>query len=291
MVTTAAHGPLDRALLGELLLQPAGPLARLEVLDAVDSTNSYLAREVERDPGAWPVPTLVVAEHQTAGRGRLDRSWQTPPGSALTASLLLEPVTPRETWSWLPLLGGLGTVHALRATAGIGAVLKWPNDILVAPADATDMFGWGRWRKLGGILTEVLPDGKVVVGLGLNVSQTADELPVSSATSIALCGPRVGEPPTREVLLDALAEAISEVLGRWTDAGGDVAAAGLDADVTGVLATAGQEVRVLVSGGREIRGRAVGLGPVGELVVEIASGEFEAVTSGDVQHIRVAGEA
>src|SRR5690554_8215085 len=118
MVTTAAHGPLDRALLDELLLQPAGPLARLEVLDAVDSTNSYLAREVERDPGAWPVPTLVVAEHQTAGRGRLDRSWQTPPGAALTASLLLEPARPPETGAWLRPPGGAGRAHAECATAG-----------------------------------------------------------------------------------------------------------------------------------------------------------------------------
>lgn len=279
------RAPLRADLLRDLLLRPHGPLARLEVVPRVDSTSSLLAREVAADPDAWPVPALVLADHQEAGRGRLDRAWQTPPHTALTGSLLLRPEVPRELWGWLPLLSGLAVVTALRATTGTDATLKWPNDLLVPAPDGEDLLGWGSRRKVGGILTEVLPGGDVVVGVGLNVSQTAQELPVASATSLWLAGAATTD---RELLMTALQESFSEVLARWRETGGDAVAAGLHADVSGVLTTLGAAVRAVVAGGRELRGVAVDLSPDGGLVVELAGGGREILLSGDVRHVREA---
>ncbi|WP_369824470.1 biotin--[acetyl-CoA-carboxylase] ligase [Cellulosimicrobium sp. CUA-896] len=163
----ATRPALRAEFLRELLVAPAGPLGRLEVVEESASTNGELARAVAQDPPAWPAPALLVAEHQGAGRGRLGRTWTTPPRAALLGSLLLRSDVPAETLSWLPLLAGLATVRALRATASVDAVVKWPNDVLVPDASG-DPSGplHGGLRKVAGILAEVLPDGAVVVASG-----------------------------------------------------------------------------------------------------------------------------
>ena len=123
---------------------------------------------------------MVVAEHQTAGRGRLDRSWETPPRAALTFSVLLRPSVGPEQWPWLPLLTGYAVGTALR-DAGFDAGVKWPNDVLIGDL------------KVAGILVERVdtPTGPAaVLGVGLNVSTTAEELPVPTATSLALAARR-----------------------------------------------------------------------------------------------------
>ncbi|MFC8921308.1 biotin--[acetyl-CoA-carboxylase] ligase [Cellulosimicrobium sp. NPDC057127] len=306
--------------LRELLVAPAGPLGRLEVVEESTSTNGELARAVAADAAAWPAPSLLVAEHQAAGRGRLGRTWTTPPRTALLGSLLLRPGVPTETLSWLPLLAGLATVRALRATASVEAVVKWPNDVLVpdphalsarhdggtrpgadsegapspvsAPQDTGASHGadtsGGGLRKVAGILAEVLPDGAVVVGVGLNVTQSRDELPVSTATSLALAGAATTD---REVLLVALAEAFHEVIVRWQDADGDARAAGLDADCAEVCATLGARVRVETVDGGEVHGTAVALAPDGGLVVRHDDGTTSVRRSGDVHHLRPADPA
>lgn len=272
--------PLRAEFLRELLVTPAGPLARLEVVPESASTNAELARAVAADPGAWPAPALLVAEHQPGGRGRLGRSWTTPPRAALLGSLLLRPDVPRETLSWLPLLAGLATARALRATAGVDAVVKWPNDVLVPDPGEGDP---APLRKVAGILAEVLPDGGVVVGVGLNVSQRRDELPVPTATSLALAGAATTD---REIVLVALHEAFGEVLVRWQDAGGDAHAAGLDADCAEVSATLGTRVRVERVAGGDVVGLATGLAPDGGLVVREDDGTSSVHRSGDVHHLR-----
>lgn len=272
--------PLRAEFLRELLVTPAGPLARLEVVPESASTNAELARAVAADPGAWPAPALLVAEHQPAGRGRLGRSWTTPPRAALLGSLLLRPDVPRETLSWLPLLAGLATTRALRATAGVDAVVKWPNDVLVPDPGAGAS---ASLRKVAGILAEVLPDGGVVVGVGLNVSQRRDELPVPTATSLALAGAATTD---REIVLVALHEAFGEVLVRWQDVGGDAHAAGLDADCAEASATLGTRVRVERVGGGDVVGLATGLAPDGGLVVREDDGTTSVHRSGDVHHLR-----
>ncbi|MBI9115138.1 biotin--[acetyl-CoA-carboxylase] ligase [Sanguibacter suaedae] len=280
---TPDRPPLDVALLSELLAGPAGPLRRLEVVASSPSTSSELVAAVAADPAAWPAPALLVAEHQVAGRGRSGRSWETPAGSALTCSLLVRPSVPRETMTWLPLLAGLAAVTALRSTAGVRAAVKWPNDVLV-PGDGTDVTGWGGHRKVAGILTELLPDGGAVVGVGLNVTQTPDELPVPSATSLAMVGAATTD---RTVLLTALAESFAEIAGRWSAAGGDAVAAGLRDDVAGACATIGAHVRAELSDGRAVHGTARGLAPDGALEVRTATGELHTVHSGDVHHLRL----
>ena len=147
-----------------------GRLASLgvEVLPHTPSTNAVLA---ERAREGAPEGLVVATEHQTAGRGRLDRTWETPAGSALTFSTLLRPEVPPATWPWLPLLTGYAVAKAL-AGAGFGAVLKWPNDVLIGD------------RKVAGILVERVetPGGPAaVVGIGLNVLLAAEELPVPTA--------------------------------------------------------------------------------------------------------------
>ncbi|MBN0040282.1 biotin--[acetyl-CoA-carboxylase] ligase [Cellulosimicrobium cellulans] len=271
---------LRAEFLRELLVAPAGPLARLEVVAESASTNAELARAVAEDPGAWPAPALLVAEHQPGGRGRLGRSWTTPPRAALLGSLLLRPDVPRGSLSWLPLLAGLATARALRATAGVDAVVKWPNDVLVPDPGAGTP---APLRKVAGILAEVLPDGGVVVGVGLNVSQRRDELPVVTATSLTLAGAATAD---REVVLVALHEAFGEILGRWQESGGDARAAGLDTDCAEVSATLGTRVRVERVGGGDVVGLATGLAPDGGLVVREDDGTERVHHSGDVHHLR-----
>lgn len=280
------HG-LDAALVQDLLRAPHGIAARVTVLEEVGSTNTYLVEEARAQAHAWPLPSLVVADHQTQGRGRLDRAWQTPPHTALTCSLLLAPGTPRDSWGWLPLLTGLAASRAVSATTGVQVVTKWPNDLLVPAPDGADMLGWGPFRKVGGILAEVVDDERVVVGLGVNVLQTNEELPVPSATSLWLAGAA----PSREVLLTALQESLADVVREWRASGGDAHAAGLASEVEARMATVGREVRVMVTGGREVRGTAVGLGADGSLLVELPDGVRTEVRSGDVRHVRAIGSA
>jgi len=286
-MTTADRPALRPDFLRDLLVVPHGPLARLEVVEESVSTNTELAAAVAADPRAWPAPALLVAEHQVGGRGRAGRTWETPARTALTGSLLVRPDVPRESLSGLPLLAGLATVRCLRATAGVEAVVKWPNDVLVPAAGgeaAEEIEGWGTYRKVAGILCELLPDGGAIVGVGLNVLQGEGELPVASATSLALAGAATTD---REVLLTALEESFALTLGRWQDAGGDAEAAGLVAECVEVSGTLGAHVRIDLTGGGQVTGKAYGFGPDGSLLVRGDDGTVRSLHSGDVHHLRV----
>jgi BirA family biotin operon repressor/biotin-[acetyl-CoA-carboxylase] ligase len=277
------------AELRDLLLAPAGPLTRVEVVDATESTNTDLAADLRADPTSWPDASVLVAEHQVAGRGRAGRTWETPRGTALTCSFVTHPPVPAASFGWIALLAGLGTVNALRATGGVPAALKWPNDLLVA-ADS-ELEGWGAFRKIGGILTEVvaLPPGHppaVVIGVGINVSQSADQLPVPSATSLALAG---AQHVDREAMLVALVAAQLEVAQRWRDSGGDARGSGLADEVAAVCSTLGTVVRVELPGGGSVSGLAARLDDDGALVVVDDRGEAHRVLAGDVHHVRAAG--
>ena len=275
----------DADRLRSLLLLPAGPLARLEVVESVASTNTALADEIRAAPSLWPTPGLLLAERQTAGRGRAGRTWVTPEGTSLTGTFVVRPALPADALGWLPLLAGLGVVTALRATAGVRAFLKWPNDIVV-DNQVGRVEGWGTWRKLGGILTEVvpLPDGHpaVLVGMGLNVTQRPAELPVPSATSLALAGARHAD---RESVLVAAVTALAQVAERFTASGGDAAASGLADEVAAACVTLGRTVHVDLPGGTRLDGVAVRLDAAGALVVRGAAGE-QTVLAGDVLLVR-----
>lgn len=282
----SARPPLEVDTLRELLLAPAGPLARLDVVAQTGSTNDDVVAALRTTPDAWPHGSLLVAEHQAAGHGRAGRTWTTPPRSALTCTFVARPRSGPGTYGWLPLLAGLGTVRALRATAGVPAVLKWPNDVLVDLGDAVEpVEGWGTTRKVAGILAQAVPQlPAVAVGVGVNVDQAADELPVPWATSLVLAGARSAD---RGSVLVALVSALDEVARRWADHGGDAAAAGLLDEVVSVCATVGQHVGVELPGGAHLTGTATGLRDDGALVVAGDDGATHHVLAGDVTHVRV----
>ena len=141
-------------------------------VEVVDAAPVHQRRSSPSGPGPGAGEGLVVvAEHQTAGRGRLDRTWETPARAALTFSVLLRPGSPPADWPWLPLLTGYAVARALREAGVPTPALKWPNDVLVDD------------RKVAGILVERVetPTGPAaVVGIGLNVAPTAEELPVAT---------------------------------------------------------------------------------------------------------------
>lgn len=297
--------PLDAAELRELLLAPAGPVSRLEVVSATGSTNTDLMTALRADPGAWPHGSILIADHQQAGRGRGGRDWQTPPQTALTFSLVLKFEQNSAVMPALPALIGLGALQAIRATAGLPAELKWPNDI-VLPAPAQEPVpGWGIWRKVGGVLIEVLPGNAsagagptaagalvtgpavtgpiAVVGLGINVHQEAHELPVPHATSLRHAGARgVG----RKLLLVALAQALLNISDQLSAVGGDLAASELLEQVASHSVLLGQPLEVKLPGGQVLRGTGSGLGTSGELLVTDTAGATRTISSADVELIR-----
>lgn len=255
----------------------AVPGWRVEVLAATPSTNAELTR---RALAGEPPGLALTAEHQTAGRGRLDRVWLTPPRSALTVSLLVRPDgVPPGRWPWLPLVTGLAVLDAVAATTGLRPSLKWPNDVLLdRRADGA------RGGKLAGILIERVeaPGGPLaVVGVGLNVSTTARELPVPTATSLALAG--AGD-VDRSVLLAALLTAFSARYDAWRAAAG----VGPLAAYVAACSTVGRQVRVQLPGGQVLEGDAVGVDDDGRLQVADAAG-VHALGAGDVLHVRPAG--
>jgi len=284
---TGDRRALDPDEVRGLLEQPAGPLARVAVVASTGSTNADVAHGLRTDPDAWPDRSVLVADHQAAGRGRRDRTWQTPPGTSVTCSFVERLALPADRYGWLPLLAGLAAVRAVRATAGVAASLKWPNDVLVPAAEPVP--GWGAVRKVGGILTELVPlaDGSVaaVVGIGLNVLQAADELPVPSAGSLALAGARHVD---RLGVLVGLVQALEEVEARWDEALGDVVGSGLAHEVASVTATLGATVEVDLPGDEVLAGVATRLADDGALVVRTAAGDERRVLAGDVRHLRAA---
>jgi BirA family biotin operon repressor/biotin-[acetyl-CoA-carboxylase] ligase len=240
-------------------LQPLAPWTRIVVADELDSTNSAIADE--------PTGTVLVAEHQVAGRGRLDRSWVAPPRAGLTFSVIVAPTAPTSSWGWLPLLTGLALTDAID-----GAVLKWPNDVLIGP----------RRAKIAGILAQSTGD-RVIIGVGLNVSTTRAELPVDTASSIELEFEGPGRDRTE--LLAQLLETLGRRYQQWDESGGR----GPLADYRAQCVTIGQPVRVHGVDGSTLDGVAIDVDDTGRLVVE-ADGGRHLVAAGDVEHVRPATE-
>ena len=261
--------PLSAAALSAALTGPGRLWRHLTVRAETGSTNSDLLAAARA--GA-PEGTVLAAEVQTAGRGRLDRRWTCPPRAALCFSMLLRPDgVPAVARGWIPLLAGVAVAAGLRAQAGLDARLKWPNDVLVGGA------------KIAGILAEQAGDA-IVLGIGINVTTRRDELPVRQATSVVLAG----GPPDRERLLVAVLSELETWYRRWVAAvaagpGGDPA--GLRAEYLRLSATVGQQVRVSMPGGKLVSGRAGDVDATGRLVVGTASGPVP-VSAGDVVHVR-----
>ena len=249
-------------------------------------TGAYAVSPEDEDPGLWWV---VLTDHQTGGRGRLGRAWTVPDRASLAVSVAV-PVTDAAQAGWMPLLAGLALARAVReaserAGRPLTARLKWPNDVLLA--DDGD-------RKLSGILCELVTSGGrqvVVVGTGINVDQTRDELPVETATSLALAGSEV----RREDLLLAYLDHLTRVLagagvqggaGEGADDGADDGAAVRTA-YRSACSTLGLHVRVHLPAGGAVEGTAVAVDDDGGLVVRTGEGT-RTFAAGDVVHVRPA---
>ncbi|MFD7457197.1 MULTISPECIES: biotin--[acetyl-CoA-carboxylase] ligase [unclassified Streptomyces] len=268
--------PLNAAALRRALVREGSLWSDVEVVQHTGSTNSDLVARAAS--GETPEGVVLVAEEQTSGRGRLDRRWTAPPRSGLFFSVLLRPAdVPVTRWGWLPLLTGVAVATGLSRAAGVDTALKWPNDLLVTVA--------GEERKAGGILAERSGEHGVVVGVGINVTLRADELPVPQAASLALAGATVTD---RDPLLRAMLRSLEDWYGRWRAAGGDPAACGLQETYAAGCATLGRAVRAELPGDRSITGEAVAVDGDGRLVIATKDGVQEPVGAGDIVHLRPA---
>jgi BirA family biotin operon repressor/biotin-[acetyl-CoA-carboxylase] ligase len=279
--------PLSAAALQRALVVPGGLWTEVRVVAETGSTNADLA-ELAR-AGA-PEGLVLVAERQTAGRGRLGRTWTAPARAAVTVSVLLRPPVPASRLGWLPLLAGVALAEAVGRVGMVDAVLKWPNDLLVRSATEQQVEAYG---KCAGLLAETVPaaDGSVsavVLGIGLNVSQRADELPEPPApaaappTSLAQAGALCVD---RDPLLRAVLRDFEQWYADWLGAGGDAEISGARDAYQKCCVTLGREVSVLLPDGVTLAGVASDVDGHGRLVVQTASGAG-VVAAGDVRHVR-----
>lgn len=274
MVSDSPYTDLDRPPLSErtlrrALVRPGGFWREIRVVAETGSTNADVA-ELAAD-GAAP-GLVLVAEAQTSGRGRMGRTWTAPPRSGLALSALLPQERSVTRLGWLPLVAGVAVVSALRRYAEVegvprgrmaDATLKWPNDVLIGE------------RKLAGILAQRVDTG-VIVGIGLNVSLRADELPVPTATSLHI----EGAPADREPLLRAI---LRELAVRHEEFGR--AEAAVRDTYREMCGTIGRRVRVELPDGEVLTGQATNVDEFGRLVVCTADGEHP-LSAGDVVHVR-----
>jgi BirA family biotin operon repressor/biotin-[acetyl-CoA-carboxylase] ligase len=244
------------------------PWTVIDVVAVTGSTNADLRAAA---PGS-----VLVAEYQNAGRGRLDRSWVSPPAAGLIFSAVADPsAAASASWGWLPLLTGIAVHDAVAQHTGIGVGLKWPNDVLIDG------------RKLAGILVQVSA-ARAVIGVGLNVSTTRDELPVDTATSLTEAG---WTDVDRAGLLTAILAELGGQLQRWRDAAGDVVATGQADAYRARCTTIGRPVSVVTEAGAR-SARALGVDDDGQLRVrwdepDLGGLREQTVAAGDIVHLRV----
>ena len=275
------------------LARSRSAVPRLLWRDSAGSTNSELIALAA--DGALPSFTTLVTDDQTAGRGRLDRAWVAPAGTALAISVLVRPELPSRdamapaAMGWLPLAAGVAMADAAAEVLPAGAAVgvKWPNDVQIGGL------------KVCGILSELvpaeLPPGAsssgapssgpaVVIGAGVNVTMTAGQLPVPTATSLVIAGADPAQLEDR--VLEAYLRGLTVlVTGLWQH-GGDAERSGLRAQAVARCTTIGRAVRVELPGGAELHGTALGIDPLGRLEVRDGSGRVQPIAAGDVIHLR-----
>jgi BirA family biotin operon repressor/biotin-[acetyl-CoA-carboxylase] ligase len=263
--------PLDAVAVGEQLAarELAWPVPIIKA--TTGSTNDDLEELALQDA---PEGTSVVADEQTAGRGRLGRAWVSPPGAGLWVSVLVRPGDqPKDRWAWLSLVAGLAARDALREACGVRTELKWPNDVVAAAACG----GSEGPRKLGGILSHVVGSDAVVIGIGLNVAMRSADLPVSQATSVLLEGGDLD----RVALLTSLLAALHERVAQWR--AGDER---IGDDYRHACTTIGRLVDVQMPDGQRVSGIVSGIDDEGHLLVSDGEASVR-VTAGDVIHATI----
>jgi BirA family biotin operon repressor/biotin-[acetyl-CoA-carboxylase] ligase len=245
----------------------------LELVPQSASTNAELVARASREQ--LPHFSVLATTHQTAGRGRLGRVWTAPEGTTIAVSVYFAggpdaPAFPTRM-AWLPLAAGLAMTRTVRSLLPLRPVsLKWPNDVQV------------EGLKVSGILGEIVPTGGAVLGAGLNLTMSREQLPVPTATSLTLEGADPGDLVDR-----ALSAYLGELSAVWSafEKSGFDPEAGLRASVTAVCGTIGRDVRVELPDGSTSFGVAESIDGEGRLVVDDGSVR-RAVAAGDVTHLR-----
>lgn len=248
----------------------------LTLLQEVTSTNELALAAAQ---SGSPDGTVIVADRQTAGRGRLARTWESPAARNLYLSVLIRRLPAGERLGWLPLLAGTATAAAIRIVTSLSPSLKWPNDLLVGT------------KKVGGILSESqgigTDDACAVLGIGLNVNWRPEEMPPELnpiATSLVT---ETQTPVDRARLLARLLIELEQRVDEWR--AGNLA--GLTEEYRRHCGTIGQQVKIDVGGGGQLEGTVTGIEPNGSLRLHSGSGRFaqdRIVHAGDVTHLRPA---
>ncbi len=232
---------------------------RVSVVEVTGSTQDDLAALISRNDVASG--EVLVTEYQSAGRGRLDRTFDAPQSSALLFSLYLQPKREQSEWSFLPLLAGLVSTLAIsELDPRFSPELKWPNDLQIAG------------KKLGGIIAQATSDG-VIIGIGINVGMDRSELPVENATSLMIEEFSVLD---RNLILASILNTFEELMGRWED-GEDLRHLYRERS-----STLNQKIEVELPGGEKKSGFAEDISPAGELIL----GDGQRITVGDIVHLR-----
>jgi BirA family transcriptional regulator, biotin operon repressor / biotin---[acetyl-CoA-carboxylase] ligase len=254
-----------------------GLVPELIVCDTTPSTNAELADRARR--GGLASFTTLVTTDQTAGRGRLGRTWVAPAGSALAVSVLVVPHTASgplalDRFGWLPIAAGIAMTDAVADTLPDASTgFKWPNDVLV------------NGRKVCGVLAELLPEqSSVVIGAGVNIGMTVEQLPVDTATSLAIEG---GGDVAPDTVLAGYLTHLRRLVEGYLAADGDAERSGLAGLARSRCITLGRAVRVELPHGAEIAGTATALDGDGRLVVRLEDGREETIAAGDVTHARM----
>jgi len=250
-------------------LLSAQAAAGFEYLEQTGSTNKDLLARSQGLPEFF----VLATDFQTAGKGRMDRSWEASPGSSVMASILLRPQFIQSTGiGWLSLLTALAITRAI-SDLGLAPKIKWPNDVLIAE------------KKVSGILAEASSDlSSVVIGFGINVNQSSQALPVDTATSLSIESAGAVD---RDQLLAAVIENIRTLYIELSKAGGDAIESGLRQAVLEMSATVGSQVSVEFPDGKKVFGLAKDIDETGRLVVSTQN-ETLSVSAGDVLHLRKA---
>ena len=244
--------PLDSSKINAAVTQ----YWRVSVVELTASTQSDLVALVRA--GDARAGDVIAAEYQSAGRGRLTRTFDAPKFSALLFSLYIEPQRNRDDWGWIPLIAGVSVAQTL---SHFNAQVKWPNDILIHN------------KKVSGLITEAVGNG-VVIGIGINVAMEPLELPVPTATSIFIEG---AQSLTRNQLLPALLKIFETNFVNW-----DIGSNEIMATYRQMSATIGRKVRVEYPDGQIESAVAVAISGRGELVLDTGAH----VQAGDIVHLR-----
>ena len=255
MSTDAPRAPLDPKRITEEISQ----YWRVSVVDITESTQVDLLQLVSSNQALSKC--VIVSEFQSAGRGRLDRNFEAAPMTALTFSMYIEPKVEKTEWSFLTLLAALSVREAIASLDSTTRIdIKWPNDLLIGE------------KKCAGIIAQATDKG-VVIGIGINVGMNESELPVPTATSLAIEGSLELD---RNIILGAILNHFEVNLQIWELGKSFIS------EYKEASATIGANIEVSLPGGKLIKSRAIGVSDAGELLLE--SGE--AVTVGDVVHLR-----